>query len=149
MNVIKIDTEQTRAKKLSDYLVEIINTLLNTRAKNININMLSKNINSYSLDKVPTASTVETWVTGLEIHKDVYIFRSRNSYSIDVIENLKNIGFFEEFESIIKTNNKEGKLPKIEGIESIECLNCGTLNNIQDNTAIFDIQIQINFRKEN
>ena len=77
---------------------------------------------------------------------DVYSFRSRKLYSQDTINNLKNIGFFEQFENKIKSNNEEGILPNIDGIESIECLNCGTMNNADGNTAEFDIQIQITYR---
>jgi hypothetical protein len=110
--------------------------------------MLLKNVNNYSLDKIPTASTVEKWVNGVEIHKDVYSFRSRKEYSTNEINNLQNIGFFEIFESTIKSNNKKGVLPNIKGIESIECLNCGTMLSADTNTAIFDIQIQITYREE-
>ena len=104
-------------------------------------------IDDYSLDKIPTRSEIETWITGLEIHRDVYSFRSRKTYGIDTIENLTNMGFFEQFENKIKSNNDEGVLPEINGIESIECLNCGTmLANDNGNSAIFDIQIQITYR---
>ena len=63
-----------------------------------------------------------------------------------VINNLKNVGFFETFESIITGNNENKILPEIEGIESIECLNCGTLLDAETNKAIFDIQIQITYK---
>ena len=113
--------------------------------------MLSNEPNNYSLDKIPTASTVEKWIMGLEIHKDVFSFRGRFDYSPEAENNLENIGFFESFEYIINSNNKEGILPEIDGIESIECLNAGTMNNQTSNTAEFDIQIQIKYRvyKEN
>ena len=110
--------------------------------------MLDNDINNYSLDKVPTSSTIEKWVTGVEIHRDVYSFRSRMAYSQDTINNLLNIGFFEKFENIIKSNNKKGILPEINGIQNIECLNCGTMNSADTNTAEFDIQLQITYREE-
>ena len=110
--------------------------------------MLDNDINNYSLDKIPTASTVSKWVNGVEIHRDVYSFRSRMAYSQDTINNLLNIGFFEKFESIIKSNNKKGILPEINGIQNIECLNCGTMNSADTNTAEFDIQLQITYREE-
>ena len=111
--------------------------------------MLSNDINNYSLDKIPTASTVERWITGDQICKDVYSFKSRNAYSQDVVNNLSNIGFFEEFENFIESNNKKGVLPNIEGIQSIECLNAGTMLSADTNTAEFDIQIQIKYKKDN
>lgn len=139
--------KQTRINKLREYLFEIIDTLTNDDNYQINANMLSKDINNYSLDKIPTESTVERWITGFEIHKDVFSFRSRMAYGSDAINNLKNIGFFEKFESIVKYKNEKGDLPDIDGIESIICLNAGTMvKNNDGNTAEFDIQIQIIYK---
>lgn len=143
-----MEYSETRISKLRTYLFSIIDTLATDKNYQINANMLSNDINNYSLDKIPTSSQVEKWVTGLEIHRDVFSFKSRNAYSQDVINNLSNIGFFEQFESIIKSNNKKGVLPDIKGIESIECLNCGTMLSSDTNTAEFDIQIQITYREE-
>lgn len=143
-----MNIKNTRIDNLRTYLCKIIDTLTTNKNVKINANMLSKNVNNYSLDKIPTASTVEKWVNGVEIHKDVYSFRSRKEYSTNEINNLQNIGFFEIFESTIKSNNKKGVLPNIKGIESIECLNCGTMLSADTNTAIFDIQIQITYREE-
>lgn len=137
-----------RIAKLREYLFEIINTLTTNRNYQISADMLG-DVGDFSLDKIPTASEVERWITGLEIHKDVYSFRSRKYYSQDTVNNLQNIGFFEEFESIIKSNNEKGVLPDIDGIESIECLNCGTLNQVDGTEATFDIQIQIIYKVNN
>ena len=137
----------TRIAKLREYLFNVIDELTNSNAYQINADMLG-GVGDYSLDKIPTSSTVERWVTGVEIHRDVFSFRSRKEYSQDTINNLKNIGFFESFERTIKSNNKEGVLPDIEGIQNIECLNCGTLVNANTSEAIFDIQIQITYKEE-
>ena len=135
--------EDLRISKVREYLFGIINTLANDDDYQINVDMLSNDINNYSLNKIPVDSVVEQWITGFTRYQDVYSFRSRMAYSQDVINNLLNIGFFEAFEKIIENNNKNKILPAIEGIESIECLNCGTLNNAQTHTAEFDIQIRI------
>lgn len=142
-----MEYEELRISKLREYLFGVINTLTENRNYQINADMLSDNIDNYSLDKIPTASVVERWIMGIEIHRDVYSFRSRMAYSQDTIDNLSNIGFFEQFENAIKTNNDKGILPDIDNIENIECLNCGTLNNTDGTTAEFDIQIQITYRK--
>ena len=143
-----MEYSETRISKLRTYLFSIIDTLTTDKSYQINANMLDNDINNYSLDKIPTASTVSKWVNGVEIHRDVYSFRSRMAYSQDTINNLLNIGFFEKFESIIKSNNKKGILPEINGIQRIECLNCGTMNSADTNTAEFDIQLQITYREE-
>ena len=143
-----MEYKDTRISKLRTYLFSIIDTLTTDKSYQINANMLDNDINNYSLDKIPTASTVSKWVNGVEIHRDVYSFRSRMAYSQDTINNLLNIGFFEKFESIIKSNNKKGILPEINGIQNIECLNCGTMNSADTSTAEFDIQLQITYREE-
>ena len=133
-----------RISKLRDYLFSVISSNSNYQ---INADMLGK-VGDYSLDKIPTNKEIEKWIIGPEIHHDVFSLRSRKSYSQDTINNLKNIGFFEEFEKKINSNNEEGILPDIEGIESIKCLNCGTLNSVDGTQATFDIQIEITYRED-
>lgn len=137
--------EDTRISKLRDYLMSVLNIIASDKKNRINANMLSNDVNNYSLDKIPTNSEVEKWIIGIPKKKDIYSFRSRKAYSQDTINNLNNIGFFEKFENIINSNNEEGILPEIDGIESIECLNCGYMNYAGTNTAEFNIQIQITY----
>lgn len=144
-----IDVKNTRIAKLGEYLETILEEL-NSKYKRINADFLGIDVNNYSLDKIPTLSIVEPYITGGGLYRDVFSFRSRNPYSSDRLSNLKNIGFFEEFESIIKSNNDEGILPEINGIESIACLNPGTFNYTDESmkTAVFDIQIQIEYEED-
>ena len=142
-----------RIEKLRDYLFGIINTLtangnyqVTTADTNYQINAdFLGDVGDFSLDKIPTETGIENWIIGAVKRRDVYSFRSRKFYSKDAINNLENIGFFEDFEKAIKTNNEEGVLPEINNIESIECLNCGTLNSVDGQQATFDIQIQITY----
>ena len=144
-----IDVNNTRIAKLGEYLEPILEEL-NNKYKKINADFLGIDVNNYSLDKIPTASEIETWLTGTKICRDVYSFRSRNAYSSDRLSNLKNIGFFETFQKIINSNNDNGILPEINNIESIECLNQGTFNYADESmkTAVFDIQLQIIYRED-
>lgn len=138
--------DNLRVNKLRTYLFNIIQNL-NESYKQINVNFLSDEVDNYSLDKIPTETEVSSWIIGDILHRDVYSFRGRMNYSADTIENIENIGFYETFEKIIRTNNENGILPDINGIESIRCLNSGTMNNANTNTAEFDIQIQIEYRE--
>lgn len=148
INKTIVKVEDLRITKLRTYLLSIIDVLVTNKKYQINANMLSNEPNNYSLDKIPTSSTVEEWITGTKICRDVYSFRSRVGYSQDTIENLINVGFFEIFEKLISSNNEKGTLPDIEGIQSIQCLNCGSMNNANTNTAEFDIQIQITYKED-
>lgn len=138
------DVDNLRITKLREYLFDVIEELTRTYEQ-LNINFLSDEINNYSLDKIPVVSTVESWIIGPTINRDVFNFRSRMNYGTDVITNIETIGFYETFEKKIKQKNDNGELPQIDGIQSIKCLNCGTLNNANTNTAEFNIQIQIEY----
>ena len=144
-----IDVENTRIAKLGKYLETILEEL-NSKYKKINADFLGIDVNNYSLDKIPTASVIDPYVAGGRLCRDVFSFRSRNPYSSDRLSNLKNIGFFESFQKIIFSNNDNGILPKIDGIISIECLNQGTFNYADESmkTAVFDIQIQIEYEED-
>lgn len=140
--------EELRISKLRIYLMQVIDTIITDRKYQINANMLSDNINNYSLDKIPTAPEFENWIIGIKKYKDIYSLRSRMAYGQETLTNLKSMGFFEQFENIIEYNNRNGILPDIENIESIECLNPGTMiSNSDGKTAEFEIQIQITYRK--
>ena len=138
----------TRIDALRTYLLSVIDEMINDTNYQINADMLSINVGDYSIDRIPSQPIMNKWIIGTTKRRDLYSFRSRRSYSQDTINNLENIGFFEKFEDKITQKNLNGELPNIDGIESIECLNTGTLNNANTNTAEFDIQIQITYRKE-
>lgn len=132
-----------RTEKLINYLYNIVDDIISSNDYLINADFLDNEINSYSIDKIPTASVVEKWVTGKCKRQDTYVFRSRFSYTSNQAEQLKNIGFFEDFEKAIETNNKAKVLPDIEGIESIECLNSGSVSTAGETTCEMNIQIRI------
>lgn len=143
---MSIEVSNLRVTKLRAYLMDIITELIGQYGE-MNINFLSNEPNNYSLDKIPVQTTVEKWITGYTLYRDVYNFRSRMNYSADTMTNIENIGFYETFEKKIKQKDNNNILPEIDGIQSISCLNCGTMNNANTNTAEFDIQIQIEYRE--
>ena len=141
------DYSDTRIAKLREYLFGNIVTLTQNSNFQINANFLSNKIDDYSLDKMPIAPIVNKLICGVEIRRDVFSFRSRKEYSSEKVVNLNNMGFFEEFEELINSNNERGVLPDIDRIESIKCLNPFTMQSNDDGTkAIFDIQIEIKYR---
>ena len=141
-----MEIDDLRINKLRAYLMNVISEIVDSY-KQLNIDFLSKDAGNFSLDKIPMQKVIESWIVGSNLCQDTYSFRSRMNYSADVINNMKNIGFFETFEKKIYDRNKNRTLPDIDGIESIECLNCGSVNNANTNTAELDIQIRIKYRE--
>ena len=140
-----IQADKTRAKALIDYLYTIVDEIINNNEYQIKADFLADEVNSYSIDKIPTRSIVESWVTGQKKHIDIYSFRSRFSYSSDQADELENVGFFEIFEKKIEENDKNKIYPKIDGVEKIECLNSGSLAYASQETCEMNITIQITY----
>lgn len=136
--------KDARISKVRNYLYKIIDNLVTDKKYEINADWLG-NIDSYSLDRLPNESKIPPDILGGRICQDTYTLRTRKAYSSDIINNLKNIGFFEDFEKAIYSNNAKGIRPEIEGIQSIECLNSGSLNIENGTEAIFNIQIRIQY----
>lgn len=139
--------QDTKTFKMRDYLFNIINVLTENSNYQINADMLG-NIEDFSLDKIPTNKNIENWIIDDGLERIVYSFRSKKSYSTDAVVNLKNVGFFEDFEHKIEDNNRKGVLPEIDNIESIRCLNPWSMTRSQDgHTAEFNIQLEITYRR--
>lgn len=140
--------EETRISKFRSYLFEIINTLTTNRNYQINTNMLSNEIDDYSLDKLPDQTKIEEYITGTKRYREVYSFKSRKEYSQDTLTNLETMGFFEQFENAIDDNSEKGTLPNIDGIEELNRLTPFVFyTNDDGKSAIFEIQIEIIFEK--
>jgi len=144
-----MEIKDTRIYKIREYMIGILDEILLDKDYQLNANFLAEDIDNFSLDKIPVDDNSESWIIPTKVCRDVYEFRSRNFYGADTMNNLSNIGFFEEFEKIIEQKNKEGKFPQIYGVEKIECLNCGALSSVNSaDTAEFAVQIQITYLKE-
>ncbi len=135
--------KSNKISKVRDYLFEVISGI--RKIDQINANFLSGEKDNYSLDKLPTEKKMIPNILGGGLYRQAYSFRGRLAYGQSSSTNFEIMGFFEEFEDIIESNNNKGILPEIDGINGIECLNCASVNNTQTNTAEFDIQIQITY----
>lgn len=87
----------------------------------INVDYLGNEVSDYSIEIVPAEVVIQKYLDGSEDRQLVCVFASRASYSEDVIQNILNSKFYEEFSEWIETQNDNGILPEIDGIESIEC----------------------------
>lgn len=137
----------TRANKLMNYLYDIISGIINDDEFEVKADFLEADINSYSIDKIPTERIEERWLFGGKLCQDTYTFRSRFEYTSDVADQLDNVGFWEEFENKIDYNNKNRIFPNIDGIEKIECLDSGSVAYADGNTCEMNIQIKITYRE--
>lgn len=136
-----------RVERLRQYMIdEVLDKLVKDQKYVLNANFLSNDVNNYSIDRIPIENPVVSQsIIDFAEYREVYEFRSRNSYGEDVMTNLQNIGFYEDFEDKIKDNNNKGILP--EGITEIHCLGVGAINMADTKDCEFGCQIEIRWEE--
>lgn len=114
---------------------------------NINVDFLSNEPIEYVIEPIPIEPILRQYADGSSLRQFVFQFGSREYFGADVIQNMKNTEFYEDFSELIEDNNRKGVLPKINGIQSIECLNNGTINEDNTDNAKYVIQMRITYYK--
>ena len=115
---------------------------------NILVDFLGEDATSYSIEPIPVEPVLRQYRDGGSLNQFIFQFGSREFYDNSIAQNINNLGFYEKFQEEIETNNKNGVLPNIKGIQSIECLNNGTIQDVQNGTAKYVIQMRITYEKE-
>lgn len=115
---------------------------------NINVDFLSNEPIQYVIEPIPVEPIIKAYKDGGSLRQFVFQFGSREYFGADVIQNMANTEFYENFSALIEDNNRKGVLPKIDGIQSIECLSNGTINEDNTNNAKYVIQMRITYYKD-
>lgn len=115
---------------------------------NINVDFLSNEPIQYVIEPIPVEPIIKAYKDGGSLRQFVFQFGSREYYGADVVQNMANTEFYENFSALIEDNNKKGVLPEIDGIQSIECLNNGTINEDNTDNAKYVIQMRITYYKD-
>lgn len=124
------------------------NVSLTKEFDNILADFLGDEATSYTIEPIPVEPKLRPYRDGGSLNQYVFQFGSREFYDNSVAQNINNLGFYERFQKEIETNNKNGVLPDIKGIQSIECLDNGTIQDVQNGTAKYVIQMRITYEKE-
>ena len=115
---------------------------------NINVDFLSNEPIQYVIEPIPVEPIIKAYKDGGSLRQFVFQFGSREYYGADVVQNMANTEFYEDFSALIEDNNKKGVLPEIDGIQSIECLSNGTINEDNTDNAKYVIQMRITYYKD-
>lgn len=123
------------------YLQEFFN------AVKVNVDYLAEEPTSYSIEEVPCNPIIKKYVNGDSIRQYEFIFCSRESYGSDVLQNINNCGFYEDFSNWIEEQNLIGNLPILDDKEcrSIECLTTGYAFQTDVDKARYQIQMKITY----
>ena len=118
---------------------------------NVNINYLEDDFDSYSIEETPCDPIVKKYIDGSLKKQCQFVFTSKEPYSADVIGNINNSNFYEEFSNWIETNNKEGIFPLLEeGLEptQIKVISSPYVITTDEDKAIYQIQLNLIYLKK-
>lgn len=102
---------------------------------------------AYSIEPSPVSPKDTNFIDDTGIKQFAFILASRESYGQEIIQNILNTEFYEDFSNWIEENNMNGILPEIDGIETIECLSTGYAYQTGIDTARYQIQLRITYYK--
>ncbi|HGT1415279.1 TPA: chloramphenicol resistance protein [Clostridioides difficile] len=117
-------------------------------AKSINVEFLGEEFTSYTLETVPSEAVIKRFINGDSIKQFIFIFASRECYGSDVMQNIENSQFYEQFADWIYRENLSGNLPTLSGNKeamSLEVSTPGYLVQTSIDTAQYQIQLKLKY----
>lgn len=137
----------TMIKSIRDYFLDCPLML----DKKINVDYLGLEANQYTIDNIMADTVIKQYADGGAMKQYVFAIGSREYYNADAINNIENSGFYELFSEWIRAQNKLGNLPTLPGnreARKIEATTSGYLFSIDEDTAKYQIQLQITYYQD-
>lgn len=132
-------------EKIREYFLKHVT--LAKEFNNILADFLEDEATTYTIEPVPIEPNLTPYTDGSALRQFVFHFGSREYYDNSDKQNIENLDFYERFQEEIESNNRKKILPDIEGIQEIECLSNGTIQDVQNGTAKYVIQMRITYLK--
>ena len=113
----------------------------------ININYLAAETDSFSIEEIPVNPIVKKYVDDSSIRQFQFVFCSREPYGAEILQNIENSSFYEDFADEIEKKNNKDILPILEkGLvpRSIEVLSNAYTVSVTEDTSMY--QINLNFK---
>ena len=138
-------------KKIIESVREYIGNLdcISTFNNAINVNYLADDDNSFSIEEVPAQTIVKKYVDGSSLRQYQFIFTSKEPYSEEILQNIDNSSFYEDFANEIEEKNNKGDLPILDNLEarSIEVTSSPYCVRVTEDRAIYQINLNLKYYK--
>lgn len=116
----------------------------------VNVNYLDSEIDTYSIEEVPTQPIIKRYVNGDTLRQYDFIFTSKEPYGSDVFQNIENSGFYEKLADWIETNSDNDIFPILKkGMEAtdVSVTTTGYAFSVTEDTAQYQIQLKLKYMK--
>ena len=116
----------------------------------LNVDYLGEEAQQYCIEVVPCSPVIRRYADGSTKNQYLFIFASREYYSEDECNNMKNLEFYEELEGWIENQSIRDKLPSLPAGDtplSVEVLSSGYVMDNDTKTARYQIQCRLKYVK--
>lgn len=141
-------------KKLMEGIREFISTCpcletyLDTLRAQVGVEYLEESAKNYSIESVPVDPIVKRYMDGTSVRRFSFAFASREAYGRDVVENLANCGFYEEFSDWIYQCSLGRGFPDIgekKEVTKMECSSTPYVFNTDEMTAKYQVEVMLEY----
>ena len=115
------------------------------------VDALSGNEIEYAIETGVFNPVIQRYVDGSSMRQYQFNFVSRNYYSMDRVQNIKNSGFYEELAAWVEARDMAGEYPSLPDgceAESIEVMSSGYIMDASMRNAKYQIQLRITYVQE-
>lgn len=105
----------------------------------------------YTIDTVPCEPIIKEYIDGSSVRQIEFIFGSREKYGQDVMQNIMNSDFYENFACWIEQQDEKRVFPdfgKWRSVSSIEVLTNGYAHDVTSDTSRYQIQLRITYYQD-
>ncbi|MEG0309148.1 MAG: chloramphenicol resistance protein [Clostridium sp.] len=117
-------------------------------AKGVNVDYLGKEATAYSIEAVSCKPIIKEYIGGSSKRQYQFIFASREQYGAEVLQNMNNCGFYENFARWLEVETLKGNLPILDsGKKSlkIEATSTGYAFQTDIDKARYQIQANLTY----
>jgi len=125
-----------------------LQTYLEALKRDVNVEHLEEDDKSYSIESEPIKPVVKRYLDGSAVKQFAFVFASREAYGREVLENLENCGFYEDFADWIEECDANKKYPDIGEGREVTKLAVTTTPYVFDTsmtTAKYQIQVLMRY----
>ena len=116
----------------------------------INVNYLDSEADSFSIEEVPCNPIIKKYLDGSSVRQYQFIFCSREPYSSEIVQNIENSSFYEDFADEIENKSNNDILPildsKLEAI-ALEVISTGYTVSVTEDTSMYQINLKFKYKK--
>lgn len=112
----------------------------------INVDFLGAKPTEYTVDGIPSSNTIKKYADGGRLKQYTFYFASREYYGEDVLSNIANSSFYEDFGAWLTSQSKAGTLPVLtdgKEAQTIEALSTGYMFDGTAGNARYQIQCRL------